>query len=181
MYSLLKTQSLPLELCFQLNISYPWAGSMSLFVATSSHALSYNRCSLTTHQMDLSSRTVIKIKRAKICNPFGTLLNTRQFTTYSEQINCWYKATGGKATKRAFNEKSNQTEEVCQLLWFWQEGTRSREVKKGRQDTLKMQGGHLKRASNASYGAVFAKKIFSLNQRIGRFLWDSRVYLCLGR
>ena len=45
------------------------------------------------------------------------------------------------ATRRAFNEKSNQTEEVCQLLWFWQEGTRSREFKEGRQDTLKIQVG----------------------------------------
>ena len=52
--------------------------------------------------MDLSSRTVIKIKRAKICNSFGTLLDTRQFTTYSEQINCWYKATGGKAIEKSF-------------------------------------------------------------------------------
>lgn len=75
-------------------------------------------------------------------------------TTNLGQINHLSKATGGKATSRVSNEKSNQTEEVFQLLWGWQEGPRSGEVQeglhcrhwkgRGKKDTLRMQGGILR-------------------------------------
>lgn len=127
-YSLLWTPSLPLEVCVLLNLIRGRSPYLYLlFALTFLQALSYNM--LNKHTLnDSTFNDCYTNEESSDFYHFWHLawhkVVPHKFRTNS--LGC--EATTGKATRRASNEKPNQTEEVCQPPWCWQEGARCREV-----------------------------------------------------